>query len=140
MRLNAVQGALIAMAVWARALPAQDIGGCWVGGVGAGNVERRAAIEFTGGPTGWRGALHVLSGTLDTDSLSEIRASGGAITFTAPTREGRPSFRGGVQRLWLGNLKAGEHEVTAFFTGQGPHQRDYKRGTTLKVEKGVGAK
>ncbi|MGH8203349.1 MAG: AraC family transcriptional regulator [Steroidobacteraceae bacterium] len=48
--------------------------------------------------------------------------------------------RGGVQRLWLGNLKAGEHEVTAFFTGQGPHERDYKRGTTLKVAKGVGAK
>ena len=48
--------------------------------------------------------------------------------------------RGGVQRLWLGNLRAGEHEVTAFFTGQGPHERDYKRGTTLKVAKGVGAK
>jgi hypothetical protein len=48
--------------------------------------------------------------------------------------------RGGVQRLWLGNLKAGEHEVTAFFTGQGPHARDYKRGTTLQVNKGVGAK
>jgi hypothetical protein len=48
--------------------------------------------------------------------------------------------RGGVQRLWLGNLKAGDHEVTAFFTGQGTHDRDYKRGTTLKVEKGVGAK
>ena len=42
--------------------------------------------------------------------------------------------------FWLGNLKAGDHEVTAFFTGQGPHDRDYKRGTTLKVEKGVGAK
>ena len=48
--------------------------------------------------------------------------------------------RGGVQRLWLGNLKAGEHQVTAFFTGKGPHERDYKRGTTLKVEKGVGAR
>ena len=48
--------------------------------------------------------------------------------------------RGGVQRLWLGNVKAGEHEVTAFFAGKGPHERDYKRGTTLKVEKGVGAK
>lgn len=48
--------------------------------------------------------------------------------------------RGGVQRLWLGNLKAGDHEVTAFFTGQGTHERDYKRGTTLRVEKGVGAK
>jgi hypothetical protein len=55
-------------------------------------------------------------------------------------REQEALKRGGVQRLWLGNLKAGEHEVTAFFTGQGPHARDYKRGTTLKVDKGVGAK
>jgi hypothetical protein len=55
-------------------------------------------------------------------------------------REQEALKRGGVQRLWLGNMKAGEHEVTAFFTGQGPHTRDYKRGTTLKVEKGVGAK
>ena len=55
-------------------------------------------------------------------------------------REQQALKRGGVQRLWLGNLKAGEHEVTAFFTGKGPHERDYKRGTTLRVEKGVGAK
>ena len=55
-------------------------------------------------------------------------------------REQEALKRGGVQRLWLGNMKAGAHEVTAFFTGQGPHSRDYKRGTTLKVEKGVGAK
>lgn len=55
-------------------------------------------------------------------------------------REQSALVRGGVQRLWLGNLKAGDHEVTAFFTGKGPHERDYKRGTTLKVEKGVGAK
>src|SRR5687768_1150874 len=55
-------------------------------------------------------------------------------------REQEALKRGGVQRLWLGNLKAGAHEVTAFFTGHGPHTRDYKRGTTLMVEKGVGAK
>jgi hypothetical protein len=55
-------------------------------------------------------------------------------------REQEALKRGGVQRLWLGNMKAGNHEVTAFFTGQGPHSRDYKRGTTLTMEKGVGAK
>jgi hypothetical protein len=55
-------------------------------------------------------------------------------------REQEALKRGGVQRLWLGNMKAGNHEVTAFFTGKGPHARDYKRGTTLTVEKGVGAK
>ena len=29
--------------------------------------------------------------------------------------------RGGVQKLFLGNLKAGEHELVAVFTGKGPH-------------------
>lgn len=45
--------------------------------------------------------------------------------------------RGGVQRLYLGNLRAGTHELVAFFTGKGPHDRDYKRGTTLKIDKGT---
>jgi hypothetical protein len=43
--------------------------------------------------------------------------------------------RGGVQRVYLGNLKAGEHELVAFFTGGGPHARDYKRGATIKFDK-----
>lgn len=43
-------------------------------------------------------------------------------------------FRGGVQRLYLGNLKAGEHEISAFFTGRGP-QQDYKRGAKIVVTK-----
>jgi hypothetical protein len=54
-------------------------------------------------------------------------------------REVQALHRGGVQRLYLGNLKAGEHELVAFFTGKGPHERDYRRGTTLRIEKGVGA-
>lgn len=45
--------------------------------------------------------------------------------------------RGGVQRIYVGNLKSGSHEITAFFTGQGPHTRDYKRATTLKFDKGA---
>lgn len=44
--------------------------------------------------------------------------------------------RGGVQRVYLGNLKAGEHAIDAFFTGRGPHERDYRRATTLKFTKG----
>ena len=47
--------------------------------------------------------------------------------------------RGGVQRLYLGNLKSGTHEIVAFFTGRGPHERDYKRGATIKFDKGTGA-
>ncbi len=48
--------------------------------------------------------------------------------------------RGGVQRLYLGNLRAGEHELVAFFTGGGPHFRDYKRATTVKFTKDTQAK
>ena len=55
-------------------------------------------------------------------------------------REVQALHRGGVQKLFLGNLKAGEHELVAVFTGKGPHERDYRRGTTLKFEKAVGAK
>ena len=43
--------------------------------------------------------------------------------------------RGGVQRLYLGNLKSGEHEVTAFFLGEGPQKREYKRGATYALNK-----
>ena len=45
--------------------------------------------------------------------------------------------RGGVQRIFVGNLRAGSHAIDAFFTGRGPHERDYKRGTTLKFDKGT---
>ncbi|HEX6721841.1 MAG TPA: AraC family transcriptional regulator [Burkholderiaceae bacterium] len=48
--------------------------------------------------------------------------------------------RGGVQRVYLGNLKAGTHEIVAFFTGGGPHERDYKRGATVKFDKGTDPK
>jgi len=43
--------------------------------------------------------------------------------------------RGGVHRLYLGNLRVGKHELVAFFTGKGPHGRDYRRGATLEFEK-----
>lgn len=48
--------------------------------------------------------------------------------------------RGGMQRVYLGNLKSGEHEVVAFFTGKGPHVRDYKRGAMLRFDKGTDPK
>ena len=48
--------------------------------------------------------------------------------------------RGGVQRVFLGNLRTGNHELVAFFTGKGPHERDYKRGATVKFDKGTDAK
>ena len=49
-------------------------------------------------------------------------------------------YRGGVQRLYLGNLKTGAHEVVAVFTGRGPKNRDYRRAATLTFEKTSQAK
>jgi hypothetical protein len=55
-------------------------------------------------------------------------------------RETAALVKGGVQRLYVGNLKAGQHELVAFFSGKGPNERDYRRGATIKFEKGIGAK
>ena len=48
--------------------------------------------------------------------------------------------RGGVQRLYLGNLRTGTHELVALFSGGGPHERDYRRGATIKFDKSADPK
>lgn len=45
--------------------------------------------------------------------------------------------KGGVQKLYIGNLRAGEHEISAFFTGKGPQGQDYKRAAAITVDKGT---
>ncbi len=55
-------------------------------------------------------------------------------------READALLKGGVQQIYLGNLKVGKHEMVAFFTGKGPMERDYRRGATINFDKGVGAK
>jgi hypothetical protein len=55
-------------------------------------------------------------------------------------READALLKGGVQQIYLGNLKVGKHELVAFFTGKGPVERNYRRGATINFDKGVGAK
>jgi hypothetical protein len=55
-------------------------------------------------------------------------------------REVAALIKGGVQRLYVGNLKAGAHELVVLFNGKGPNERYYRRGANLRFEKGVGAK
>jgi hypothetical protein len=55
-------------------------------------------------------------------------------------READALLKGGVQQIYLGNLKVGKHELVAFFAGKGPAERDYRRGATVNFDKGVGAK
>ena len=43
--------------------------------------------------------------------------------------------RGGMQRLFMGNLKTGEHEVTAVLYGIGPDKKDYKLAASKVIDK-----
>jgi len=74
------------------------------------------------------------------DSI-ELKLDGKDVaSYLYTEREVDALYRGGVQRLFAGNVRAGEHELVAFFTGHGPHERAYRRGATLKFEKGIGPK
>lgn len=52
-------------------------------------------------------------------------------------RQIRALERGGMQRLYVGNLKSGEHDITAFVEGVGPENREYKQAATRRVNKGT---
>jgi len=74
------------------------------------------------------------------DSI-ELKLDGKNVSnYLYTEREVQALYRGGVQQLFLGNVKAGEHELVAVFTGEGPHDRDYRRGATLEFDKKIGAK
>ncbi len=55
-------------------------------------------------------------------------------------REVEALHQGGVQRLYTGNLKTGEHELIAIFTGMGPNGREYRRGANHTLTKSLGTR
>ncbi|MBT8132232.1 MAG: AraC family transcriptional regulator [Gammaproteobacteria bacterium] len=71
----------------------------------------------------------------DLDSV-ELKIDNKEVSHYLYTEREREALRnGGVQRLYIGNLKSGDHELVAFFSGIGPHDRRYKRGANLTFEK-----
>ena len=76
----------------------------------------------------------------DLDSVS-LKIDGKEVAnYLYTARETDALIRGGVHRLHMANLKTGDHELIAIFSGKGPHVRDYRRGATLTFDKGIGAK
>lgn len=70
------------------------------------------------------------------DSVS-LKLNGKEVTHHLYTEKQVDALtRGGVQKLFVGNVKQGGNRVTAFFTGRGPEGRDYRRATTVEFEKG----
>jgi hypothetical protein len=74
------------------------------------------------------------------DSISLKIDNRDVSNFLYTPRDVTALLKGGVQRLYVGNLKSGEHELVAIFNGKGPHDRDYRRAANVRFEKGVGAK
>ena len=47
---------------------------------------------------------------------------------------------GGVQQLYLGNIKTGEHNLVVSYSGKAPAGGEYKRSGSYRVNKDVGPK
>lgn len=101
MRSRTLPAALSILASLALPATAQELAGCWAGSVGAANAQRRAAIEFTRGPSGWSGALHALGRRVESDSLRDIQATGSGLTFVVRRGTSDRVFRGTVASTGL---------------------------------------
>ena len=71
----------------------------------------------------------------------ELKIDDKVVTNYLYTQQEREALaRGGVQRLYVGNITKGRRELVAVFKGPGPNGREYTRGTTHVFEKGSGTK
>ena len=48
--------------------------------------------------------------------------------------------RGGVQRIYTGNIKTGDHDLVVSFVGKAPAGGEYQRSASYKLNKNVGPK
>ena len=66
----------------------------------------------------------------------ELKIDGKLATHYLYTeRQVNALYKGGVQRLFVGNVNQGTREVSAFFIGTGPENRPYKRAVTIEFDK-----
>lgn len=74
------------------------------------------------------------------DSI-EVRIDDKVVTHYLYTEKQIDALRrGGVHRIYVGNLRTGKHELTAFFIGKGPEKREFKLATTAAFDKGTDPK
>lgn len=71
----------------------------------------------------------------------QLKIDDKVVTNYLYTKQERDALsRGGVQRLFIGNIKKGKRELVAIFKGPGPNGREYRRATSHVFEKGSGTK
>lgn len=71
--------------------------------------------------------------TLDSVELKLNDEEVAGFLYTKRQRESLE--QGGIQRLYIGNLKTGQHELTAIFIGLDHEQRTVKRAVSYQFEK-----
>ncbi|PVY78286.1 hypothetical protein C8D92_102326 [Tamilnaduibacter salinus] len=59
-----------------------------------------------------------------------------AVSHLYTERERQALARGGVQRLYLGNLPAGEHTLSAVLNGQGDDSHYFRKKSEFRISKG----
>jgi len=80
-------------------------------------------------------------GTLFALDSVQLKLDNSVVTnYLYTEREAQALHRGGVQRLYMGNLKTGQHQLVAVFIGKGPRGRDYRRAAALMFDKGTDPK
>jgi len=71
----------------------------------------------------------------------ELRIDDKVVTYHLYTeKQIQALFKGGVQKLHIDNLAQGEHQLSAFFIGKGPQDREYKTATSITFTKTAEAK
>ncbi len=94
-------------------------------------------------PTDSRLTVYLSADVGDFLSLDEVKLSvdGTQVTQYLYTQRQFAALRqGGVHRLYMGNVKAGDHEIVAEFIGKDSKGGDYQRETRLALKKTSGAK
>ncbi|NRB39105.1 MAG: AraC family transcriptional regulator [Pseudomonadales bacterium] len=80
--------------------------------------------------------LSIDSGSFFSLDSVEIQLDKKPVHFHLYTEHQRNALeRGGVQKLWLGNIKQGEHEIIAHFKGMTHKDRAIERASSLTFEK-----
>lgn len=80
--------------------------------------------------------LSVDSGAFFKLDSVELRLDDKAVTHYLYTDHQREALaRGGIQRLWTGNIKSGEHELVAFFKGLNQDGRPLERAAAIEFAK-----
>ncbi len=94
-------------------------------------------------PVSTRIALYVSMdfGRFFTLEAVKLKLDGKPITsFLYTAKDIEALKRGAIQPLYQDNIASGSHELVAFFTGIGTHNRAYKRAVSIKFEKKEGEK